>query len=149
MPSYFSLKIRTNITIIFELGHQSALSPRETSPPKYEKRAFSCRLERILCFFEKLRRPAMKPGPRSYLLLPLLQLLCPTRRRTFSGNRVNPCRRPDRLAPDKSSPQEKTGLQIRFATRFSCFAEREGSEPFPKSAVYQSVVKQSFFQYTE
>ena len=69
MPSYFSLKIRTNITIIFELGHQSALSPQETSPPKYEKAGFQHRLERILCFFEKLRRPAIKPGPRSYLLL--------------------------------------------------------------------------------
>lgn len=111
MPSYFSLKIRTNITIIFELGHQSALSPQETSPPKYEKTGFQRRLERILCFFEKLRRPAIKPSPRSYLLLPLLQLLCPIRRRTFSGNRVNPCRRPDRPAPDQSSPQEKPGCK--------------------------------------
>lgn len=91
-----------------------------------KKRAFSVGWNAFYVFFEKLRRPAMKPGPRSYLLLPLLQLLCPIRRRTFSGNRVNPCRRPDRPGPEPIQPAGKNRVANLICNPVLLFCGRRG-----------------------
>lgn len=98
-----------------------------------KKRAFSTGWNAFYVFFEKLRRPAMKPGPRSYLLLspsPTPVPHTPTNVFRQPGKSLPPSRSP---CPGPIQHMGKNGVANQICNPVLLFCGRKGNRTFPEN----------------
>lgn len=97
-----------------------------------KKRAFSVGWNAFYVFFEKLRRPAMKPGPRSYLLLspsPTPVPHTPTNVFRQPGKSLPPSRSP---CPRPIQHMGKNRVANQICNPVLLFCGRKGNRTFPE-----------------